>query len=418
MNILYILGVFIFTVSMLNLIRISVFSILSDWYDVERHRAARPAFRSKPFISVIVPAHNERIVLERCLLSIYGSTYSRFEVIIVDDGSTDTTAGYARFLRRKHGFKNLVVARIAVNGGKASAINYALKKHAKGSLVVAMDADCTIDPDALSRGVTYFRDRSVYAVASNVKVMNGTGILGTMQLLEYMLAYRLKKAHSVLEIEYLAGCTSFFRISAIKRAGYYDTDTIAEDFDFSLKLIRKTGGKIVYGEDVICYTEGVQSVKDLYKQRYRWRFGSFQAFYKNKDMFFNRQERLKKFLTFVLLPWLLFCEMLFLLEPLLLGSMLYFAIVYKTVLGIAYGFGLYAALVALTVLADEYIPRNQRWKLLMFSPVAYPLFMIVNYVGYASLLKSIVNGRGIINLHDDRGGGWVSPTRAATTTIK
>ncbi len=410
MDLLYAFGLFIFSVSMLNLIRISVFSILADWYDLKRHRLRKKS-AYRPFISVIIPAHNERAVLERCLTSVYKSNYSRFEVIVVDDGSTDTTACFGHYLRRKHDFKNLRIIRNVKNGGKASAINYGVMRYAKGNIMVAMDADCELDPQALALGVQYFRNREINAVASNVKVMRGAGVLGVTQLLEYMLAYRLKKAHSVLNIEYLAGCTSFFRISAVKRAGFYDEDTIAEDFDFSLKLIRNVKGKIYYADDVICYTEGVISTKDLYRQRYRWRFGSFQAFYKNKNMFFNRKEGLNKFLTFALLPWLLFCELLFLFEPLLVGSMLFYAFLYHSLVGIEYGFALYASLTSIAILADDFITLRDKIKLLLIAPFAYILFMIINYVGYASLVKSLVKSRGIINPARSA-AGWISPARS------
>ncbi len=411
---LYAFGLFIFAVSVLNLLRITIFSILADYYDIKQQLKPERKSRYQPLISVIIPAHNERPVLERCLLSVYNSSYSRFEVIVVDDGSTDGTGRYGHYLRSKHHFPGLRVVRQKKNSGKAAAINYGIRRFARGTIVVAMDADCTLDREALSRGVNYFRDRRINAVASNVKVMDARKVLGVIQLLEYMLAYRLKKAHSILNMEYLAGCTSFFRKSTIVRVGYYDVDTIAEDFDFSLKLIRRFGNSIVYADDSICYTEGVQSVKDLYNQRFRWRFGSFQAFYKNRQMFFNRQERVRKLLTFVLLPWLLFCEALFLLEPLMMGSMLYYGLRYHYLWGFIYGFVLYGSLVAITVAADKYIDAKQRAKLIMLAPIAYPLFLIINYVGYLSLVKSIWRRKGIFNPQRTSGGGWVSPKRAAT----
>ncbi len=412
MALFYLFALLIFTVSVINLLRITVFSVLSDYYDIKRHRKLKKKSFYRPLISVVVPAHNERLVLERCLLSIYETTYQNFEVIVVDDGSIDGTARHGHYLRKKYGFKNLRIVRKAVNGGKASALNHGIRNYAKGKLIVAMDADCKLDRDALSLGAEYFRDRRINAVASNIKVMNSTGLLGVTQLLEYMLAYRLKKAHSVLNIEYLAGCTSFFRKSAIVKAGYYDEDTIAEDFDFSLKLIRRLGNSIVYGEEVLCYTEGVQTVKDLFKQRFRWRFGSFQAFFKNRNMFFNGQERLNKFLIFMLLPWLIGCELLFLLEPILLSSLLYYAIRYHYFLGLIYGFVLYGAMTAITIMADDFITAKQRLKLMFVAPFAYLLFLIINFVGYASLVKSVARGKGIVNSSHAPEGGWSSPERA------
>src|SRR4051812_32926588 len=115
------LGYLVFTVSSVNLIRIGIFSILADYNDVKNHHAAKKRPYT-PFLSVIIPAHNERLVLERCLRSVYASKYRHFEVIVVDDGSSDTTTRHGHYLRKKYHYKNLRIIRKRQNGGKASAI--------------------------------------------------------------------------------------------------------------------------------------------------------------------------------------------------------------------------------------------------------------------------------------------------------
>lgn len=407
------LGLIIFIVSIINLIRIGVFSVMSDIYDVKHHFRARKQRHYQPFISVIVPAHNERIVLERCLLSIYQSNYDNFEVIVVDDGSADTTARHGHYLRQKHRFAKLRVVRKRTNGGKASAINHGLKQYAKGELVVIMDADCILHPEALSRGGRYFKDSRINAVISNIKVINGSTPILASQLMEYMIAYRLKKAFSVANMEFLAGCTSFFRKKAVTKAGYYDEDTIAEDFDFSLKLIRKLGHSLYYADDVICYTEGAGNLKDLLNQRFRWRFGSFQAFYKNRSMFFSHKERLRILLTYCLLPWLLFCEFLFISEPILVATIIISALKSQQYLALWYGVFFYFSVLAVTVFADQHIGIGEKIKLILLSPFAYPLIMIINFVGYVSLLKSLVRVRRITDPSLMPSQGWVSPARTA-----
>ena len=229
--------------SLLNFVRMFVYLLSSDIYDIKqimKGRTKRRAYR--PLISVVIPAYNEEVGVIRTIESVLNSPYKNKEIIVVNDGSTDATLRILRNFQRKH--KNMIAIINQKNAGKAAALNNGIMNRAKGSLVMVLDADSLLHPESLQNMAEQFRDRKTIAAASNVKVIPSNSMLGLSQRIEYLISYRMKRALSTMNMEYIiGGVGSTFRKRQLIAAGGYDTDTMTEDIDLTVKLIRKYGNK-------------------------------------------------------------------------------------------------------------------------------------------------------------------------------
>jgi len=236
-------------------------------------------------ISVIIPMHNEERSIQATIRSVLKSSYKNFEVLIIDDGSTDQS--FARAQQLSDGTRVTVFSK--AKGGKFSALNYGIL-NARGKIVVCIDADTRLSTSALKRLVQCFTDRRVAAVAGNIKIGNKRNFLTKMQSLEYIVSQSIEKRVTELFgfVLIVPGALGAWRKSVVKKAGGFTNQTHAEDFDLTLHMI-KMGYKVRYCEKAIAHTEAPSSLKQLLTQRLRWNFGNLQVFAKHKDMFFNKK---------------------------------------------------------------------------------------------------------------------------------
>lgn len=229
----------------------------------------------QPFVSIIVPAFNEGQLIAQVLESLRAVRYPRFEVIVVDDGSSDQTFLRALPFRRRRGVEYRVLTKS--NGGKFDALNHGIAQ-ARGEIVVCIDGDSALHPDALRHCVAHFEDPRVGAVAGNVRVANRRTPWSLLQALEYVVGYGLaKRAQSAARVVTIVpGPLGAFRKSALSHAGGYDGDSFAEDFDLTVKLLG-AGWHIVYEPRAVVCTEAPEHTLELLRQRYRWTRGSLQV---------------------------------------------------------------------------------------------------------------------------------------------
>ncbi len=264
---------------------------------MEARRMARPV-RSYPMMSFIVPAYNEEKCIERTIESLLDIDYPNYEIIVVDDGSQDATHALAqRFARR--GVK--VVQR--PNGGKARALNLGLF-FAKGEIIVTVDADSLVARDSLHELVRLFADPQVMAVAGNVKVLNRVNLLTRLQALEYVRDINIvRRAFDVFGATMVVpGVLGAFRRPVLDDVGSYDPDTVTEDFDTTVKVLK--AGSVVQATTIAeGYTEAPETLGDLYRQRKRWYAGILQTLYKHGDVLKN--PRRFGFLSGVGFPYIL-----------------------------------------------------------------------------------------------------------------
>lgn len=238
---------------------------------MERHPFA-------PAVSVVVPAYNEEVGIEAALRSLLASRYRDFEVVVVDDGSTDRTAEIAAGI----GDPRLVLVRQA-NAGKPAAINTGLRR-ARHEIVVMVDGDTVFEPDALWYLVQPLADPGVGAVSGNTKVGNRSGLLGRWQHIEYVLGFNLdRRMYDELQcMPTVPGAIGAFRRAALEAAGGVSDDTLAEDTDLTM-AVNRAGWRVVYEERARAWTEAPASLTALWGQRCRWSYGTMQAMWKHRS---------------------------------------------------------------------------------------------------------------------------------------
>jgi cellulose synthase/poly-beta-1,6-N-acetylglucosamine synthase-like glycosyltransferase len=247
-----------------------------------------------PSVSIIVPAHNEEKVIERCIEALLEIDYPKKEVIVVDDGSTDRTYELAT----RYEQEGVKVFHKSNAGGKSVALNTGTL-FAKGEIIVTCDADSLIDRNAIRKIAIRFEDPTVNAVAGNVKVLNRTNLLTRCQALEYIVDLNIYRR--VFDffgaVPVVPGPLAAFRKSALKEIGFYDRDTLTEDFDITVKIL-KTGKVVQALSEAVVYSEAPASWKDFYGQRLRWNRGTFQTLHKHSDVFRNSRFGFVHNLTF------------------------------------------------------------------------------------------------------------------------
>ncbi len=382
--------------SILNLVRVLSMLIGSDIYDIRlmaKQRARRRPYR--PLVSVIVPAYNEEVVIVRTIESILASDYKHTQLIVVNDGSTDRTLQLARSVQRRNKGRLQVVNQ--TNSGKAAAINRAVQHWSRGKLIMVVDADSLLDPTAISRMVEHFRDPKVIASAANVKILPSNKALGLIQRFEYLISYRMKRALTSMNMEYIiGGVGSTFRRSALLKVGLYDTDTMTEDIDLTVKCIRHFGNKgyrIHYAADAVAYTEHVLTFRSLIRQRFRWKYGRMQTFSKNRALFFSRSRRYDKRLTWYQLPYAVVSECILLLEPILIGYIIWVTVQYHDMASLVSVYCIVTAFIGLILLGEETESTRTKVKLSFILPLLYIWLYVLTAVEFLALLKSIHHSR-------------------------
>jgi cellulose synthase/poly-beta-1,6-N-acetylglucosamine synthase-like glycosyltransferase/spore germination protein YaaH/peptidoglycan/xylan/chitin deacetylase (PgdA/CDA1 family) len=242
-----------------------------------------------PLVSIIVPAYNEEVNAVNTLRNLLKQDYPNFNIIFVDDGSKDAT-----FQRVTDAFKDhpQMLLLTKENGGKASALNYGIS-HTDAEYVVCIDADTQLYHDAITFMMRhFFADTTgrVGAVAGNVKVGNRMNMLTNWQAIEYTTSQNFdRQAYSAINaITVVPGAIGCFRRSAILDAGGLTTDTLAEDCDLTIRILKK--GYLIENENhAVAMTEAPEKLRQFMKQRTRWSFGVMQTFWKHRNAMFLKR---------------------------------------------------------------------------------------------------------------------------------
>ena len=227
-------------------------------------------------VSVIVPAYNEQAGIDATLISLLSPGHP-MEIIVVDDGSTDGTAQAVE----RYGLLGVRLIRQA-NAGKPAALNTGIR-HARGRILVLLDGDTVFQGDTIHHLVQPFSDPGIGAVAGNAKVANRTGLLGRWQHIEYVVGFNLDRRFYDLAgcMPTVPGAIGAFRREALADVGWVSEDTLAEDTDLTMAIVR-AGWRVVYEEKAIAWTEAPANLGQLWKQRYRWSYGTMQAMWKHR----------------------------------------------------------------------------------------------------------------------------------------
>ncbi len=355
-----------------------------------------PDDKATPLVSILVPAYNEQGVISRTLSSLTNLKYENREIIVIDDGSSDLT----RFVAKGYEKKGVKVV-TKPNGGKASALNYGLL-FARGDIVITIDADSMVTRDAVNKIVQAMEsDPRNVAVAGNIKVLNSKSIITKIQELEYIMAINtIRRAFALFgAVMVIPGAFGAFKKKAVVEVGGYDTDTMTEDFDITIKLL-KTRGAVSSSSTAHSYTEVPSSWKSLYKQRVRWGTGTFQTILKHRDILGNSRYGALHSFVFPIMLFSLFnplASFIALGAGILLaltGGLLLFARMIFIFLLIQ----LFVSLVALSI-------DNESKGLAAYSPFFVFIYkQFIDFVTLVSIIKALT-GKGK-NWHKlDRAGG-------------
>lgn len=266
-------------------IKISIFCISS--YKHYKTVYFRIDNNYQPFVSIIVPCFNEALTLSNCIKSLINQKYTNFEIVIVDDGSTDNTKEVGQQLSLVYAEKVKLLSK--ANGGKACALNYGIK-HSSGEIIISMDADSIFLNDTLQNLVSTFKGNDVVAVSGNVKISNREKFLNKHQNIEYISGQNIqRRAFAYIGcMQVISGTIGAFRREKLLEIGGYSSDTIVEDMDVTIELAKR-GYRIEFNGNAIAYTEAPENIKDFVKQRYRWVYGCFQVINKHREILFSKK---------------------------------------------------------------------------------------------------------------------------------
>ena len=233
-----------------------------------------------PKVSVIIPAYNEEAVIEKTIKSVIKSNYPKdlFEVLVVDDGSKDKT-----FERAKKFESEIVKVFSKKNGGKASALNFAIKR-AKGEIIFTMDADTFVKPRSLKNMVVYFKDEEIMSVTPSIVTYKPKSIWQRIQHMEYLFGLFLRKTFASLNAIYITpGAFSAYRKKFFEKHGGFDEGNITEDLEMSLR-IQYCGYRIENSITSPAFTLAPKSFANLLEQRKRWYTGLMKNLWKHKKI--------------------------------------------------------------------------------------------------------------------------------------
>lgn len=306
-------------------------SKLSDYVKKIRYSDYKRYLRSENMIpiSVLVPAFNEVATINENITSLLGLSYLEYEVIIINDGSTDNTLDMIvstfNMKRVEQPFRALLktqeingiyrtidIPNLTLidkkNGGKADSLNAGINL-SKYPIFLAVDADSVLETNSLVRVIMPFvDDKDTVAVGGIVRVANGSEIrngvisniqlpknhLATFQIVEYLQAFLTGRMgwDALNSLLIISGAFGAFKKNAVLAVDGFTPGTLGEDMELVLKLHEYAGKeskkyKIKFIPDPVCWTQVPQKIGDLRRQRKRWQIGLIDSLLKHKNLIFN-----------------------------------------------------------------------------------------------------------------------------------
>src|SRR5436190_7734171 len=235
-----------------------------------------PKLPEYPPVSILLPCHNEEAEAEETLRVLAEIDYPDFEIIAINDGSTDRTAEILDSLVPR--IPQLRVVHLAQNQGKSTALN-AGALLARNEIIVGTDGDAMLEPHSLTWFVRRLQsDAKLGGVTGNPRIRNRATVLGRLQVGEFSSIIGLiKRAQTVYDsIFTVSGVMCAFRKRALQDSGWWSRETLTDDVDVSWR-VQLAGYRLVYEPKAICWILMPATIKGLWRQRLRWSIGGTQA---------------------------------------------------------------------------------------------------------------------------------------------
>ena len=285
---------------------------LYTWFRYERHTPRHdspPDASHLPPVSIIIPCFNEAAhIVEtiRCALAV---RHPDFEVIAVDDGSTDGTGVILDSLAESS--RRLRVVRQAFNQGKAAGLK-AGALEATHEILICIDGDARIDPHAPTWiAAAFAADQGLGAVTGNPRIVNRSTLLGRMQVGEFSAMIGIiKRAQLLLKRLFtVSGVIAAFRKSAVQQVDYWTLDALTEDIDMTWKL-QRAGWRATFEPHALVWILTPETLHGLWRQRLRWAMGGAQVMRKNIDIFWSQRSYGMRLLMLEMIASVTWCYLL------------------------------------------------------------------------------------------------------------
>jgi poly-beta-1,6-N-acetyl-D-glucosamine synthase len=262
---------------MMSLIWMSgAFIYFLRWERREPLRVNPPPLPDYPLVSLVVPCHNEGEQVRETIAYLAAQEYPNFEIIAVNDGSTDDTGQQLDQLIDE--YPALRVIHLASNQGKAMGLRAAALA-SQADYLVCIDGDAVLDPYATHWLMSHLLDSPrVGAVTGNPRIRNRSTLLGKLQVGEFSSIIGLiKRAQRVYgRVFTVSGVIAAFRKVALHDVGYWNTDMVTEDIDVSWRL-QMRHWEIRYEPNALCWILMPETLRGLWKQRLRWAQGGSEV---------------------------------------------------------------------------------------------------------------------------------------------
>ena len=296
-----------------------LYSIAATKYQKRKLKKHPPVVNEnyKPFVSIMVPAHNEASVIANTVENILAIDYPKFEIIVIDDRSTDNTAQVVHDLANKHENVIAFIRDKDAFPGKSAVLNDAMAL-AKGEAILVFDADATVESDFLNKLIPLLEPTDVGAVQARKVIRNKNfNFLTRCQNNEYTLDTHFQTGRDAVKgAAELRGNGELIKREALEDIGGWNNYTITDDLDMSTRLHIK-GWDIRFCMDAIVYEEGIIYIKPLFRQRRRWLEGTIRRYlefagdiFTSKDMSLRVGFDLIVYISEFLLPFWMVSEIL------------------------------------------------------------------------------------------------------------
>lgn len=383
---LYLFIVIVFIILQLRLI--FTYITASTYNLVLNNRKKTPG--PKPLVTVLIPAWNEEVGLEKTVLSVIESDYKNLEIYIIDDGSKDNTLSIARKIARRKNNGRFVRVFHQKNGGKFTALNNGII-NSKSNIIVTIDADSYIYPDAISKLVEGLRHGADVSIGQ-ICVGNRDKLVGRMQYFEYLIGFYHKQyQHLTNSISIYSGAFAAFKRHVYKQSGLYTGDAAVEDIEHSVRT-RKHDLRPVYINDALCVTEGPSDFKGLLNQRIRWKHGLIQTVMMHRELLFKKVSRRTIVFNFFELPYMAESVIELMISPFFWGITIALILYVQSWYLMFWLFLVWPILTLLTAVNSKHFDK----KMIIFLPFAGLMYYLLNFIECISAyIASIRVMRGV-----------------------
>lgn len=351
-----------------------LYSIAATKYQKRKLKKHPPVVNEnyKPFVSIMIPAHNEDTVIRHTVENILRLDYPNYELIVIDDRSTDNTATVIRRLEAEHDNVIAFIRQKDAFPGKSAVLNDAFKI-AKGEAVLVFDADATVEPDFLNLLIPKLEPADVGAVQARKIIRNkDVNFLTRCQNNEYTLDTYLQVGRDAVKgaVE-LRGNGELIKRQAIEDIGGWNNYTITDDLDMSTRLHIK-GWDVRFCQEACVYEEGIVSIRPLFRQRRRWLEGTIRRYLeyfgeamKSKKMSLRARFDMAVYITQFIMPLWFMMEVFFRIvklftdkiDPYSLHNVLWSSLIVSLVVGVGF-----VLAIRYSLRRYDFVPRMQALK--------------------------------------------------------